>query len=377
MRALFVDDDALLLQGMKRAFFASDWLISTASNGDEAMQQLAQQHYDVVVSDIRMPQMSGGELFAKIKQQHPRTIRIVLSGQPGIHAPVATSMVAHHWLDKPCSILELKDTLDRSYQNLQQINSEPLQRLIARAGALPTPPPIILALKNRLKQLSSIDEISQLILRDPGLSAKILHIANASYIAGNNPTNNLHEAVTRLGLDAVHQVVLLAEPHMFNCPQQNKQLVKLQQHARSCAKLAQQIAPSIKKTEAMLAALLHRLGDTLLISCQCSERLPIDISQQISSQLLQLWGFPRGIIEAVLHCRNAETALNDIDDVSQLRSADAIFIANTLLSGGQLDQRFSAQPRISPLLSLWQQSSQSLNHTAHHSLEPQGAAYEP
>lgn len=77
---LFVDDEPPVLSAMRRFSRGKNWQAITASGGREALTILAEQTIDVVVSDMRMPEMNGDVLLAKIKQQYPNTIRILLTG---------------------------------------------------------------------------------------------------------------------------------------------------------------------------------------------------------------------------------------------------------------------------------------------------------
>lgn len=78
---LFVDDEPPVLSAMRRFSRGKKWQALTAENGQQALKILAEQTVDVVVSDMRMPQMSGDVLLAKIKQDYPSVIRILLTGQ--------------------------------------------------------------------------------------------------------------------------------------------------------------------------------------------------------------------------------------------------------------------------------------------------------
>ncbi len=61
MRVLFVDDEPRILEAMQRKLFhrCDDWEIECAESGAEALDELAEEDYDVVVSDMRMPGMTA------------------------------------------------------------------------------------------------------------------------------------------------------------------------------------------------------------------------------------------------------------------------------------------------------------------------------
>ena len=76
---LFVDDEPRITSAMK-AIFRRDYDVLTANSGDEALEILAENDVNVIVSDQRMPKMLGNELLAKVSANYPRTMRILLTG---------------------------------------------------------------------------------------------------------------------------------------------------------------------------------------------------------------------------------------------------------------------------------------------------------
>jgi YesN/AraC family two-component response regulator len=77
---LCVDDEPIILKSLVRLFRKENYEIYTAENGNEALSVLEEVPIDLVVSDYRMPEMSGVELLKKVKEKYPATVRIILSG---------------------------------------------------------------------------------------------------------------------------------------------------------------------------------------------------------------------------------------------------------------------------------------------------------
>jgi diguanylate cyclase (GGDEF)-like protein/PAS domain S-box-containing protein len=77
---LLVDDEPDILSSLKRLFRRSGYTILTATSGAEGLELLARHEVGVVISDARMPQMSGGEFLGRVREIHPNVIRIMLSG---------------------------------------------------------------------------------------------------------------------------------------------------------------------------------------------------------------------------------------------------------------------------------------------------------
>jgi signal transduction histidine kinase len=78
-RILFVDDEQHILNALKRCLRKEPYQCGFAGSGAEAIAMLAQQPFDIVVSDMRMPRMTGVELLKQVALQYPQTMRLVLS----------------------------------------------------------------------------------------------------------------------------------------------------------------------------------------------------------------------------------------------------------------------------------------------------------
>ncbi|WP_298037874.1 ATPase, T2SS/T4P/T4SS family [uncultured Desulfuromonas sp.] len=83
---LFVDDEAGVLKALKRIFLDENYQILTATNGDEALQILERQRVHLLVSDHRMPGMTGAQLLKEVKERWPATIRIMLTGYADVQS---------------------------------------------------------------------------------------------------------------------------------------------------------------------------------------------------------------------------------------------------------------------------------------------------
>lgn len=115
---LFVDDDPNLLQGLRRALRREAYEIVTADNPAAALRLLDTRPIDVVVSDESMPGMSGTEFLARVRAEHPDTIRILLTG----HATLKVAVRAindgevYRLLTKPCDPADLGFTISQALQ---------------------------------------------------------------------------------------------------------------------------------------------------------------------------------------------------------------------------------------------------------------------
>jgi len=77
---LLVDDEENIVAALRRLLRSEGWLVLSATSAEQALQLLARHEVDVILSDQRMPGMTGVELLRRARQLYPETIRLVLSG---------------------------------------------------------------------------------------------------------------------------------------------------------------------------------------------------------------------------------------------------------------------------------------------------------
>ena len=111
-RILFVDDEKRVLNAM-RGLFRREYELFLANEGAEAVRIAAQNDIDVIVADQRMPGMTGVEVLAKIKEESPRTVRILLTGYADPSAVEGSINIGEvfRFLSKPCPPKMLRETL--------------------------------------------------------------------------------------------------------------------------------------------------------------------------------------------------------------------------------------------------------------------------
>jgi CheY-like chemotaxis protein len=100
---LLVDDEAPILSALKRLFRREGYHILTATSGTEALALLAQQAVEVILSDQRMPGMTGIEFLREARRLHPHTVRITLSGYTDLQSIIeaVNEGAVYKFLTKP------------------------------------------------------------------------------------------------------------------------------------------------------------------------------------------------------------------------------------------------------------------------------------
>jgi len=103
-RILFVDDEPNVLEGIKR-LLRKQCSLQVAASGADGLRLLSEEGpFALVVSDMRMPVMNGAQFLAKVREQSPDTVRMILSGQADLQATIAAVNDGHiyRFLSKPC-----------------------------------------------------------------------------------------------------------------------------------------------------------------------------------------------------------------------------------------------------------------------------------
>jgi len=89
VKILCVDDEPNVLSALRRMFSLEGCEISTADSGAAALEQLAAQNFDVIISDMQMPHMNGAQLLQQVREQWPDTMRLLLTGTADLANAVA------------------------------------------------------------------------------------------------------------------------------------------------------------------------------------------------------------------------------------------------------------------------------------------------
>jgi len=118
---LYVDDEQNNLVSFK-ATFRIKYNVHTALSGDEAMRIIESTPIDVIITDQRMPNMTGVEFLEKVLETHPEPMRILLTGYADMSAVVdaVNKGKIFHYLSKPWNEEELSMSIERAYEVYQE-----------------------------------------------------------------------------------------------------------------------------------------------------------------------------------------------------------------------------------------------------------------
>jgi response regulator RpfG family c-di-GMP phosphodiesterase len=125
-RILFVDDEPNVLEGIRRTL-RKQGEIYTAASGAEGLCMLNEAApFALVVSDMRMPIMNGAQFLAKVREQAPDTVRMILSGQADLQATIAAVNDGHiyRFLSKPCPSEQLLGAVEDGLKQYRLVTAE-------------------------------------------------------------------------------------------------------------------------------------------------------------------------------------------------------------------------------------------------------------
>ncbi len=186
----------------------------------------------------------------------------------------------------------------------------------------------------------SVDDLVQLITRDPAMTAKLIHVANSPLFRGFREIESCKDAVIRLGLEATRQLVTIyALRELFSTRHAalRQRMQRLWEHSVQIAALSGVLAnmtPGLSRERAVLAGILHDIGaipailfaedqPQLVSNPELLERLISETQADIGAALLQHWQFAGDLIEVVTHAEDWQWESGQ----DQATYADVVIIA--------------------------------------------------
>src|SRR5581483_2981795 len=141
-RILFVDDEPKVLDGLQRMLYPlrNDWEMVFVASTQEALECLAKSEFDVLVTDVRMPEMAGMQLLAEVVERYPKVIRMILSGSVEQEMTLPSVMLAHQYLIKPCHPDTLRSAVERVAKFKVMLDDPQLRLVISKTQSLPSIP---------------------------------------------------------------------------------------------------------------------------------------------------------------------------------------------------------------------------------------------
>ncbi|MEO1320290.1 MAG: response regulator [Pseudomonadota bacterium] len=359
-RIVFVDDEQNILQGLRRMLrpMRHEWEMHFADGADAALEIMRDGEFDVVVTDMRMPGKDGAALLEIVRQEHPGTARIILSGHAEQEMAIRSVAATHQFLAKPCDADTLRNTVQRTCQLRGMLASDRLRKLTAEVGQMPSVPEVYQRISAEMgKDEPSLAEISTIISEDLGMTAKLLQLVNSAFFGLRRHVASVDHAVAYLGMDVIRSLVLSESAFKaFDHAKGGVSPDVLMRRGRRVAALAKAIARhesdnKVVADEAFQAGMMHELGKLILaaelpseyqrvsaamdagVPQDAAERDAFEVTQgEVGAYLLGLWGLADGIVESLAYHREPTRT-----EVSGFAPIVAVHAAAALTSVGEPD----------------------------------------
>ena len=168
---------------MSETFNNSEYELVTAESGLWALDLLEAVDIDLIISDLRIPLMTGYDLLAKVKEKYPNVIRIIMSSiaeEAAVFKAILNN-VAKFYILKPLGNLRLLEYIGQIFETEEILKSKDLLYLINNIEKLPTIQASYQKILNMIERDADTSAIADEIEKDYSISSKLLQIANSAY----------------------------------------------------------------------------------------------------------------------------------------------------------------------------------------------------
>jgi DNA-binding NtrC family response regulator len=111
---LVVDDEDALRTVLSNELANEGYQVQNASDGDEAVNELTKSAYDLILLDIKMPRMNGFEVLKYVKEHHPKSKVVMLTGFADLKNAIESKKLgADDFVSKPYDLVDLLTTIER------------------------------------------------------------------------------------------------------------------------------------------------------------------------------------------------------------------------------------------------------------------------
>lgn len=354
---VFVDTDAGLQTSIKGALHRGGMSLHAFGNAADALQFIRTQPVDIIITAMRLPEMSGIELLNHASALHPYAIRIITSGleDKPVLLHVLGKGLAHDYVVKPWASASLPGIVQKALILQHELLEKNLQEIVHSSDALPSPPMFHQRLRTLLgRETSSLQKIATEIEKDGALVAQLLRVANSVYYGARSSISNIRDAVVFIGTEYIASLIMALEAFRNVGRTDNEQAARmidqLWHQALRRATIARLIGKSWVGFQdgdlAYVSSLLQDIGYVMRISYEpdnyatfltyCNTKgvaphnaestffkIPHD---DLGATLLRFWNLPSEIVNAVArhhHAANDDplTQILQIADVLELSDA--------------------------------------------------------
>lgn len=354
---LIAEDEANIALALKSIISKAETgaKITVAVDGQEALERLQTEKYDLVISDWNMPRMTGEELLSKVRanKNTEKLPFLMLTARTDVDSvKSALGLGVSDYIAKPFDNAKLAkkviNLLGTPSDTSTNEKSPPgiIDSIIAKLKkgdiAFPVLPEMAFkAVEVINSQEASTQDVADLIKLEAGLTSKIITVANSSYYQAVKSIQDLQYAIGRIGLRDSANLILMHSTHgLFNTenPLFEKRQRTLWEHSLATACSARLIGKQVKHPlpdRLYTAGMLHDIGKMLLIQVLIElTKMRDDINEQsiddaldslhieFGTTLLKRWKFPPEFIDVIHNHHNHQQMSTCSLDTQILSYAD-------------------------------------------------------
>jgi HD-like signal output (HDOD) protein len=336
---VIVDDETSILRALRSLFHRHPFRVEVFSECSEALGFITQQTPDIVISDMRMPEMTGAEFLTGVQALCPVSMRLLLSGYEDkkVIIDAIAQGIAQMYILKPWEDEEILGIIHSALAVRDDLRTKNLETYIHGITSLPSSVLMQAQIKRVFSESErSIKEVAAGVEKDPGLVAQLLRVANSVFVGARNPIANIQEAISFIGLEYVEGLILGTGMSRFYTggadSAATKTIEDLWSHAMNRAFVGRAIAirwPEYPRPQsAYITCLLLDIGfvvrlqmnpgeflkltqlaDELCVPLHQAEQRLFDVDHtEIGAALLRFWNFPGEIVAAIAAHHGEHTA---------------------------------------------------------------------
>jgi len=211
---LFVDDEENILRSLRRCFFDTEMITHYALGADEGYAILSEHKVDMVVSDMRMPDVDGYEFLSCVKESYPHIVRIFLSGYSDKEQLLRTlsNGIVKAYLYKPWDNDELVARIEHYFSIYENLQTDGIEQVINKISTLPVLSSTYHKFYRLVENKAELDEIARLIETNSPYTANLLKLANSAIYSLS--TSSVKQALVCLGIVVAKDIIMSTE--VFN-----------------------------------------------------------------------------------------------------------------------------------------------------------------
>ncbi len=333
VRSILVIDNKELNNVLKEALPGNDYKILFAADIKEGLNILAEEKIHLMILNMKMPGIVEFEFLREIKSKYFSLIKVISILNEDVKEDIVirsiTEGMAKSYITKPWDNSLLKKQIVSLFAMQESLNQKDLLELINKIDELPVLPLLYQKVMNLIQQNKGINEIADVIEKEPGYVAKIIGIVNSAFYGGK--IGSVKQALLYLGTNTIKDVILFADifEYFRHAKIKAYDINLLWKHFNLCNKIMQHLYYKIhgRKIFDKFAStgLLHDIGKLIMlkyfpeqfrqiwIKKNKNPDIPFTVIEndilgvshtQLGAYLLNWWNLPSYFIEVCLYHHN-------------------------------------------------------------------------